>query len=66
VASASPGSIFAAIAMSPKGGLFPILFGILVGTVVSFLVSCPILKMSGASDSESFDNAKDTCWRDEG
>jgi mannitol PTS system EIICBA or EIICB component len=59
VASASPGSIFAAIAMSPKGGLFPILFGILVGTVVSFLVSCPILKMSGASDSESFDNAKE-------
>ncbi|MBA5849977.1 PTS mannitol transporter subunit IICB [Clostridium sp. cel8] len=59
VASASPGSIFAEIAMSPKGGLLPVLFGILVGTVVSFLVSCPILKMSGVSDDESFDKAKD-------
>lgn len=58
VASASPGSIFAEIAMSPKGGLIPVLLGILVGAVVSFLVSCPIVKRSSASGDESFDNAK--------
>ncbi|OAA92398.1 PTS mannitol transporter subunit IICB [Clostridium ljungdahlii] len=61
VASPSPGSIFAEIAMSPKGGLIPVLFGILVGTVVSFLIACPIVKKSSVKlDDESFNNAKMT------
>lgn len=58
VASPSPGSIFAEIAMSPKGGLIPVLAGVLVGAVVSFLISCPIIKTSSADDDESFDSAK--------
>lgn len=58
VASPSPGSIFAEIAMSPRGGLIPVLIGILVGAVVSFLISCPIVKTSGADNDESFDSAK--------
>lgn len=59
VASPAPGSIFAEIAMSPKGGLLPVLAGILVGAVVSFLISCPIIKTSSTDDDESFDSAKD-------
>jgi mannitol PTS system EIICBA or EIICB component len=39
VATPSPGSIFAEIAMSPKGGMLPVLAGVLVGAVISFLVS---------------------------
>ncbi len=62
VASPSPGSIFAEIAMSPKGGLLPVLFGIVVGAVVSFLISAVILKRSNASeeDDSSFETAKRT------
>lgn len=60
VASPSPGSILAEIAMSPKGGLLPVLFGITVGAVVSFLVSAFILKRSnsGDLDDSSFEVAK--------
>jgi mannitol PTS system EIICBA or EIICB component len=59
VASPSPGSIFAEIAMSPKGGLLPVLFGILVGGAVSFLIASIIVKRSSpAQDDESFDSAK--------
>ncbi|WP_446898635.1 PTS mannitol transporter subunit IICB [Clostridium sp. LBM24168] len=63
VASPAPGSIFAEIAMSPKGGLIPVLLGILVGTIVSFLISCPIIKTSSADNDESFDNAKNLVGR---
>jgi PTS system mannitol-specific IIC component len=44
VASPSPGSIFAYIAMTPKGGLLPVFSGILVATAVSFFVSTLLLK----------------------
>ncbi|WOO86819.1 PTS mannitol transporter subunit IICBA [Mollicutes bacterium LVI A0039] len=46
VAPASPGSIFAISAMAPKGGLLPVLAGVLVATAVSFLVASIILKAS--------------------
>ena len=59
VASPSPGSIIAEIAMSPKGGLLPVLFGILVGTAVSFLVSAFIVKRSNAgADDEAFEGSQ--------
>lgn len=58
VASASPGSIFAEIAMTPKGGLLPVLSGILTGTVVSYLIGAPIVKRSSAENDESFDDVK--------
>lgn len=48
VATASPGSIIAEIAMAPKGGLFPILAGIAVGTIVSFLIASVFVKRASA------------------
>ena len=44
VATPSPGSIFAEIAMAPKGGLLPVLAGITVGAIVSFLIASVIVK----------------------
>ena len=51
VASPSPGSIIAEVAMSPKGGLLPVLAGVLVGAVVSFLISAVIVKRSNPEES---------------
>lgn len=59
VAPASPGSIFAELAMSPKGGILPVLSGIAVGTIVSFLIASVLLKRSKIGDDDaSFDTAK--------
>ncbi len=44
VATYSPGSIFTAIALAPKGGLLPILCGIVTGAVVTFVTAVPIVK----------------------
>ncbi|MFC4770969.1 PTS mannitol transporter subunit IICBA [Enterococcus hermanniensis] len=43
-AAASPGSIFAILAMTPRGGYLPNLAGIAVACAVSFLVAMIILK----------------------
>jgi PTS system mannitol-specific IIC component len=51
VATPSPGSIFAEIAMAPKGGLAPVLLGITVSAAVSFVVSAPIIRRSGVAAS---------------
>ena len=45
VAPPSPGSIFAYLAVIPKGEHFAVLGGVLVGTVASFLVGSAILKI---------------------
>jgi len=47
VAPASPGSIVAVLAMTPRGGYLGVLAGILVATVVSFVIAVPLLKLSG-------------------
>jgi PTS system mannitol-specific IIC component len=44
VATPSPGSIFAELAMTPRGGLLPVVFGIAAGAVVSFVVAVPIVR----------------------
>ena len=44
VASPSPGSIFAVMAMAPKGGLLPVLAGVSVAAVVTFLIAAVILR----------------------
>jgi mannitol-specific phosphotransferase system IIC component len=44
VATPSPGSIFAYFAVTPKGGLFGVLAGVLVAAVVSFVVNAVLLK----------------------
>lgn len=59
VASPSPGSIFAELAMCPKGGFLQVISGIVVGAVVSFLIGSFIVKRSSAGeDNESFNTAK--------
>ena len=59
VATPAPGSIFAFIAMAPKGGLLPVLSGVFVGALASFLVALPMVSRSGAGDAASaFANAK--------
>lgn len=65
VASPSPGSIIAEIVMSPKGGLLPVLIGITVGAVVSFLISMVIVKRSSAKEDggDSFEAARKTVAR---
>lgn len=55
VASPSPGSIFAYFAMTPKGGYFAMLAGVIVATVVSFLIASVLLKTSRKSGEEDMD-----------
>ena len=54
VATPSPGSIFAYLAVTPRGGYFGSLAGIVVATGVSFLIAAALLRMekddAGASD----------------
>lgn len=58
VAVPSPGSIFALIAMAPKGGLLPILAGVLVATGVSFVIASAMLKMSNkVTDEDDLEKA---------
>ena len=57
VAPASPGSIFAVLAMTPKGGYLGVLAGVLVAAAVSFLVSALILKTTKAKDEEDLAEA---------
>ncbi len=51
VATPSPGSIIAYFAMTPKGGYLPMLAGVLVAALVSFVVAAIFLK-SGKQVSE--------------
>ncbi|ULL18395.1 PTS mannitol transporter subunit IICBA [Paenibacillus sp. H1-7] len=52
VAPPSPGSIFAYIAMAPKGGLLSIFTGVITATIVSFLVAALLLKTTKQSGEE--------------
>jgi PTS system mannitol-specific IIC component len=60
VAPPSPGSIFALMAMSPKGGLIPVLLSVIVAAAVSFIVAAYFIKRASnkINDSELQD-AKD-------
>jgi PTS system mannitol-specific IIC component len=61
VATPSPGSIFAAMAMAPKGGLFPVLLGIAAAAAVSFVVAIPLVKRYNATATdEALEEAKAT------
>lgn len=51
VAPASPGSIFAILAMTPRDGYLGVLAGIVVATAVSFTISAVILKTAKATDT---------------
>jgi PTS system mannitol-specific IIC component len=52
VAAPSPGSIFAYLAMTPKGGYFGVLAGVVVAAVVSFAVAAFILRTSKDKDED--------------
>ena len=53
VAAASPGSIFAFLAMTPKGGYFGVLAGIIVAAAVSFVVAAYFVKKSADKINEA-------------
>lgn len=52
VATPSPGSIFAYLAVIPRGQHFAVLTGVLIGAVVSFLVGVLLLKSVVKEDDE--------------
>jgi PTS system mannitol-specific IIC component len=51
VATPSPGSIVAELAMAPRGGLWSVLFGIGVGTLCSFLVAVALVRQIAAGET---------------
>ena len=60
VAAASPGSIFAILALTPRGGYFGVIAGVLVATIVSFAIASLILKTAKQSDEDDVELAKAT------
>ncbi|MDQ0246867.1 PTS system mannitol-specific IIC component [Bacillus fengqiuensis] len=57
VAAPSPGSIFALVAMTPRGNYLGVLAGVLAAAAVSFLISAVILKASKQTDEEDLAKA---------
>ncbi|MBB5335726.1 PTS mannitol transporter subunit IICBA [Pectinatus brassicae] len=51
IAPASPGSIFAVLAMTPKGAYFANILAVVIATAVSFAISSVILKASKDDDT---------------
>ncbi len=47
VGPASPGSIFAVLMMTPRGGYLPVILSVLVSTGVSCVVAMPLLRIFG-------------------
>lgn len=60
VASPSPGSIFAYLAVIPKGQHFAVLTGVAIGAITSFLVGSFILKVRPVREEESEENSDAT------
>lgn len=59
VATPSPGSIFALLAMTPKGGFIPVISGVLVSTGVSLAIASVFVKGSKVGETdEEFSEAK--------
>jgi PTS system mannitol-specific IIC component len=52
VSTPAPGSIFAYIAMTPRGGFIGVLSAVLVAAVVSFVVASVIIRASADADEE--------------
>lgn len=59
IATPSPGSIIALLAMCPKGNYFGVIAGVLVSTAVSFLVASIFVKRAaGRTSAEELEQAK--------
>lgn len=48
---ASPGSILAILAMTPRGEYLPVLSGVVVAAVISFAIALPLLKFAGKDEN---------------
>ncbi len=57
-APASPGSILAILAMTPKGAYLPVAAGVLAAAAVSFMISVPILRFAGKDEDLETNQAK--------
>ncbi|PRX21129.1 PTS system mannitol-specific IIC component [Orenia metallireducens] len=57
VASPSPGSIIALLAMTPKGNFFGVIAGVISATAVSFLVASALLKASANNVNDDLESA---------
>lgn len=57
VSAPSPGSIIAYFLLTPKGGYIPMLAGVIVATLVSFLIASAILLKTGKQKDEDLDAA---------
>ena len=53
VAGPSPGSIFAYLALTPKGNFVGVIAGVTVAALVSFLITSAILKLSNQEDGDA-------------
>ncbi|MEV5739927.1 PTS mannitol transporter subunit IICB [Microbispora rosea] len=60
VATPSPGSIFAYMAVTPKGGWFGVIAGIVIATAVSFAVAAALLGFGRANGDQADDPAQGT------
>jgi PTS system mannitol-specific IIC component len=58
VGPAAPGSIFAVLAMTPRGGFVPVILSVLISTAVSCLVAIPLLKIFGKDEDINAAKAK--------
>lgn len=58
VAGPSPGSIFAYLALTPKGNFLGVILGVAVATAVSFLVASAILKTSKDTTDEELEESQ--------
>lgn len=56
-AGPSPGSIFAYLALTPKGNFLGVIAGVLVAAIVSFIITSFILKFSKANNDEELNNS---------
>jgi PTS system mannitol-specific IIC component len=60
VAGPSPGSIFAYLALTPKGAFLATITGVATGTLVSFIITSFILKMDKSGEAENQDTFTDS------
>ncbi|MCK8058583.1 MULTISPECIES: PTS mannitol transporter subunit IICBA [unclassified Fusibacter] len=58
VATPSPGSIFALLAMAPRGSQLSVILGVLVATSLSFIVAAFLLKNEKTAEDTDFEDAK--------
>ena len=57
VATPSPGSIFAYLAVTPRGGYFPVLLGVVIAAAVTFVVASALLRLGAQDEEDAGDEA---------